>query len=135
VHELVRVAYGAPLALLNSQVVGGPPWVDVDRFEITAKIAGPTDVSNGPPVRLLELRRTLLADRFNVRVRTETRRLPVYDLDLEYTPGLGSASQPSADAKPDLFTAIREQLGLRLQSAVGDVEVIVIERAEQPASD
>jgi hypothetical protein len=37
VHDLVRVAYGAPLALLDSQVVGGPPWAKADRFEISAK--------------------------------------------------------------------------------------------------
>jgi uncharacterized protein (TIGR03435 family) len=200
VHDLIRVAYGAPLALLDSQVVGGPGWIKVDRFDIAAKIAGaPTDFSNGPPAHLLDMVRTLLADRFALRTRRETRRLPVYDLvlekrggvrgprlrptdgacvpvpssssdsrplcgftrfapgqisargmtldvfasgisprsdierivrnrtglsdrfdlDLEYTPGLGTASDPAADAKPTLFTAIREQLGLRLQSTVG----------------
>jgi uncharacterized protein (TIGR03435 family) len=215
VHDLVRVAYGAPLALLESQVVGGPGWINVDRFDIAAKIAGqPTDLSNGPPVHLLEMIRTLLEDRFKLRTRKETRRLPVYDLvlekrgargprllvtdgtclsvpiaqsdsrplcgftrfapgqisargmtldvfasgisprveierivrnrtglsekfdlDLEYTPGLGTASEPGADAKPTLFTAIREQLGLKLQPAVGPVGVIVIEGVERPTQD
>jgi hypothetical protein len=59
VHDLVRVAYGAPLALLDSQVVGGPGWAKVERFDITAKIAGqPTDLSNGPPPNLLEMIRS-----------------------------------------------------------------------------
>ena len=31
VHDLVRVGYGAPLALLDSQVVGGPGWLKVRR--------------------------------------------------------------------------------------------------------
>jgi uncharacterized protein (TIGR03435 family) len=215
VHDLVRVAYGAPLALLDSQVVGGPGWINVDRFDITAKFAGArTDFLNGPPAHLLDMIRTLLADRFALRTRRETRRLQVYDLvlekrgvlgprlrptdgacvpvpsspsdsrplcgfsrfapgqisargmtldvfgsgisprseierivrnrtglsdrfdlDLEYMPGLGTASDPAADAKPTLFTAIREQLGLRLQTAVGPVEVIVIESVERPTED
>jgi uncharacterized protein (TIGR03435 family) len=42
---------------------------------------------------------------------------------------------PATDAKPTLFTAIRDQLGLSLQPVVGPVEVIVIEGAERPTED
>jgi len=36
---------------------------------------------------------------------------------------------------PDLFTALREQLGLKLESSEGPVEMFVIERLERPTPD
>jgi uncharacterized protein (TIGR03435 family) len=43
---------------------------------------------------------------------------------------------PPADPNaPSLFTAMQEQLGLRLQSTKGPVEVLVVERIEQPIPD
>jgi uncharacterized protein (TIGR03435 family) len=36
---------------------------------------------------------------------------------------------------PDLFTAIQEQLGLRLESTKGSVEVIVIDHVEKPSEN
>jgi uncharacterized protein (TIGR03435 family) len=40
-----------------------------------------------------------------------------------------------ASANPTLFTAIQEQLGLRLQSGRGPVDTLVIDRAEKPVAD
>ena len=37
-RQFLRVAYGNPAALRKNQVVGGPSWVDTDRFEIVAKV-------------------------------------------------------------------------------------------------
>jgi uncharacterized protein (TIGR03435 family) len=60
-----------------------------------------------------------------------------YDLTLRWTPDdapppmLNGAPDPNAP--PDLFTAIQEQLGLKLESAKGPVEVLVIDRIEQPS--
>ena len=39
---------------------------------------------------------------------------------------------PSANDGPSIFTAVQEQLGLRLESARGPVEHLVIESAERP---
>ena len=64
-----------------------------------------------------------------------------YDFTLEWAPdtGLPGARPDGPDAppppdpnSPSIFTAIREDLGLRLQSASGPVEIIVIDHVEKP---
>ena len=43
---------------------------------------------------------------------------------------------PAVDATaPDLFTAIREQLGLKFDATKGPVEVLVIDSVSQPTPD
>ena len=62
-----------------------------------------------------------------------------FDYDLTWMPeivppGLNAADTGSPDA-PSLFNAIREQLGLKLESARGPVEVLVIDHVELPTQD
>lgn len=67
----------------------------------------------------------------------------LFDADLLFMPeiGLGGLSveqmarDPRFQGRPGLFTAIREQLGLKLEPATGDVQVLVIEKAERPKAD
>jgi uncharacterized protein (TIGR03435 family) len=54
----------------------------------------------------------------------------VYRIDLRWSPD-NVAGLP-ADAPPEIFTAIREQLGLRAQAATAPTEVLVIDSAERP---
>ena len=61
-----------------------------------------------------------------------------YDFDLEWTydeTQFGGQLPPvtGTPEKPDLFAALQEQLGLRLQATRGDVETIVIDRVERPS--
>jgi uncharacterized protein (TIGR03435 family) len=66
-----------------------------------------------------------------------------WDLDLEFTPeGLNpvAGAPPGAPASapsdlPSVFTAVQEQLGLKLESTRAPVEVLVIERLERPTPD
>ena len=64
VRTLVQLAYGYPDTLRDAQLVGGPSWINTDRFEINATFDGPIAIApNSPPVRLLAMERALLADR------------------------------------------------------------------------
>jgi uncharacterized protein (TIGR03435 family) len=64
-----------------------------------------------------------------------------YDFDLEWTRDEsqfgGKIPLAKVDIPPklDLFAAMQEQLGLRLQSARGPVEVLVIDRVERPTEN
>ena len=49
-------------------------------------------------------------------------------------PGPGAAPSTSADPVPSLFTAIQD-LGLRLESAKGPVEVLILESVQKPTEN
>ena len=167
------------------QIIGGPSWLDSDRFHIEAKAEQPTN----DEAALDAMLRNLLADRFHLVLHTEIRTVPalllvvgekgpkleqgdgggaateaghgrikiwnesmddfaerlarvtdlpvinqtslpgVYNLKLRWTP---DGDHPRPDDPPSLFTAIQEQLGLRLTARKSEVQVLVIDHAERP---
>jgi uncharacterized protein (TIGR03435 family) len=63
----------------------------------------------------------------------------LYDIRVEWTPEQ-FGPEPGAEVKPDeangtLFTALQEQLGLRLQSEKAPVDTIVVDRASRPTAN
>jgi uncharacterized protein (TIGR03435 family) len=60
-----------------------------------------------------------------------------YDYTLKWMPepGIGPPGPPVDPDAPNVFTAVQEQLGLKLESARGPVEVVVIDRLEKPTLD
>ena len=199
-NRTIAAAY--QLGPLLFRLTGGPAWIANERFDITATLpegAGPTDV----PAML----RTLLADRFGLVVRRETREAPAYalvmarsdgrfgprlrrstvdcaaeqkagrqhphcqtqvdsniqirgqgmatlarllptfaqrpvidrtgltggfDVDLEIPP---QSTAAGTDTGGGIFTAITEQLGLRLEATTAPLEFIVIESVERPTEN
>jgi uncharacterized protein (TIGR03435 family) len=73
-RSLVRTA-NVPRYQMEGQIVGGPVWVDGDRFDITAKVDA---AATQDDVRAMV--RGLLADRFKLFTHSETRELSVYML-------------------------------------------------------
>jgi uncharacterized protein (TIGR03435 family) len=81
--ELVEYAYGLRS---DDQVSLGPDWVKTDRFDVQARM-GEAEIAATEKLSLAEkkaaLRRmmqSLLAERFQLKVHSETKQVPVYDL-------------------------------------------------------
>ena len=49
--------------------------------------------------------------------------------------GPGAAPSTASDPVPSLFTAIQEQLGLKLESTKGPVDVVVIDSVQKPTEN
>ena len=226
---LIRNAY----QIQDFQLIGAPDWVSSDRFDIVAKAEGevPPTAPGGPPGPIQFMLRALLAERFNLKMHSERRELPIYalilarsdgklgaqlrpaavdcaaiqagrrggpppappqpgerlpcgirvgpgqltggsmpmsqlatllapfvqrvvvdrtgltgnfDFDLTWTPDQIPQGPPPAGAPllppvdpngPSILTAVQEQLGLKLDSTNGPVDVLVVDRVEQPTPD
>ena len=106
---------------------------DTNDGEITAK-----------GVTVADLARTLTQELSHElgRVVTDHTGLPgKYNLTLTWTPA-DTARSPDAGASgslpdpgPSIFTALREQLGLKLEATRGPVQVLVIDQLDPPAAD
>jgi uncharacterized protein (TIGR03435 family) len=203
--KLVGEAYGITDAKL---LTGGPPWIDIDKFDLEAKF----DAASIPEAKNLTYRQradmlqSLLADRFHLKVHFETKDFPVYSLviakggpkltetkpedirndstgtpaclvgrnaktliytavgchtrDLEgqlrYATGRtvidktgltarynfelswSSDNTPPnspAAAYPSIFTAVQEQLGLKLEPSTAPLSILIIDSAEKPSEN
>jgi uncharacterized protein (TIGR03435 family) len=64
-----------------------------------------------------------------------------YDFTLEWRPDQVQAGPnppqlpPEVDARPDLFAAIQEQLGLKLEATKTPVEVMVVDKVQRPSDN
>jgi len=77
--DLVAYAYG----VAPDKVLGGPSWVEFDRFDVIAK-AEP----NTPPEKLKAMLQSLLADRFKLVFHSDTKPFPGWALTAGKNPKL-----------------------------------------------
>jgi len=75
----------------------------------------------------------VLTDQMGRFVEDRTGLAGVFDFTLDWVPDTNS--QTALDSGPSIFTAVKEQLGLRLDAVKGPVEVVVIDRVETTASE
>jgi uncharacterized protein (TIGR03435 family) len=88
-QDLIRYAFD----LDESRLIGGPAWMNADRFDIVAK-------SNAtiPDADLKTMAQNMLVDRFSMKMHIETRNMPVYAMVLARADGrLGPNMRPEGD--------------------------------------
>jgi uncharacterized protein (TIGR03435 family) len=56
-----------------------------------------------------------------------------YDFTLKWTPYNSQTNEPNA--APDIFTAVQEELGLKLEATKGSADVLVIDHVERPSAN
>ena len=84
-------AENAPLVMIMQnayavqayQIVGGPSWINAERYDIEAKPEGEVDRK-----QMWLMLQTLLADRFKLALHRETKELPMYALTVTRSPKL-----------------------------------------------
>jgi len=87
-------------------------------------------VGTGVPMGLFA---SLLGTKLGRTVIDQTHLAGRYDVDLRWMP---DAVVPDPDASgPDIFTAVQEQLGLKLQASKGPTGFLVIDRIEKPSAN
>src|SRR5205814_910367 len=86
--DLVRTAYSVDAG----KVIGGPAWLEYDRFDVIAKVP-----PNTPQATLKEMLQSLLAERFKLVVRKDTQPVAGFVLSM----GKGKPRLKEADGKGD----------------------------------
>ncbi len=85
----------------------------------------------GQPLAVLATHVSTAVDRI---VQDRTGLGGGFDFELAWSSGLKPAAGPASEL-PSVFTALQEQLGLKLEPSRGPVEVLVIDSAERPTPD
>src|SRR5580704_2318535 len=72
VRMLIEYAYD----VRDDQISGGPAWLDSEKYEVLGKPPDSPETGGGAPVVRLRTQ-SLLADRFHLVLRRETKEMPV----------------------------------------------------------
>src|SRR5215211_2161042 len=72
-NQTLRVLLVTAYGLEDFRIVGGPDWIDKDRFDVQARAESPVTRADAMPML-----RSLLHDRFKVIAHTERRDRSVY---------------------------------------------------------
>jgi uncharacterized protein (TIGR03435 family) len=80
-RQIILMAYG----IRDYQLIGAPDWIASERFDVDGRVSD--DSAGRPQADIRLMLQALLADRFGLVVRRETRELPVYALTMARTDG------------------------------------------------
>jgi uncharacterized protein (TIGR03435 family) len=126
-HNETRVLPAYELALAKN----GPRLHASTADEIGSRV-----FPNAPGVHAKQITMQRLAELLSMKldrpVADNTGVPGVFDIELTWTP---DTAPPDADLGPSVFTAIQEQLGLKLQARKLPIEVLVIDHISKPTAN
>jgi len=100
VKDLIAAAFGMAdiQALIPERILGGPDWIDSERYNIDAKASAEFQFApGGPPQEALVMLRSLLEERFKLIAHREAREMAIFELVVARKDGrLGSGLQKSS---------------------------------------
>ena len=112
VKDLIAAAFGMAdiQALIPERILGGPDWIDSERYNIDAKASADFQFApGGPPQEALLMLRSLLEDRFKLVTHREAREMPIFELVVARNDGrLGPGLRKSSVDCDALFAAGRD---------------------------
>jgi len=104
--DLIGLAYSSN----TTKILGGPSWLEMDRFDVTAKQPPQTT----PDMQRLMLR-SLLKDRFKLVIREDTKPMPTYALTIGKKPQLKEADgSGDTGCKPQSTAAAAGEGAIRI---------------------
>ena len=123
---LIQQAY----SVMGWQIAGGPPWADSDRYDITATVRMPGDLTRE---RLSPMLERLLADRFQLRIHRDSKEMAGFALEI----GRGGAKlKPASDGVPRPDTIRMSGIGFRGQGlTIADLVQIIGGTLSRPVAD
>jgi uncharacterized protein (TIGR03435 family) len=132
VYDLVVAKRGPKLQEAKQDRTDGAPAVPHNSWMGTSP-----GRFNGQAVRLSALIE-VLSHELHRTIIDKTGLTGEYDFKLKYTPDEGPPpmlnGQPDT-SEPSIFTALEEQLGLKLNPAKGPVDTLIVDHVEQPTEN
>jgi uncharacterized protein (TIGR03435 family) len=118
-----------------ARAAGAPPVIalDPDKRPICGTRGAPgTHISGALTMEQLALQ---LARNVGRPVVNRTGLKGTFDWDLRWAPDDTLDRDPAGTFGPSIFTALQEQLGLKLDATTAPIEVLVVDRVEQPTEN
>ncbi len=101
------------------EIVGGTPWWNQNKFDITAKAEG----GSASLDQMRTMLQGLLADRFKLKTHVETRDMPIYELVLARADKkFGPKMKASTDSCPDFKEQQQKMLEAIAKGGVGALQ-------------
>ncbi|HEY4379328.1 MAG TPA: M56 family metallopeptidase [Acidobacteriaceae bacterium] len=134
VYELQVAKNGPKLTKSN-------PETEQGELMISRNTSGPGSTVHGKVTTMAGLAKLLEGTQFDRPVVDRTGLTGNFDFEMTFLSDhfkgkpIGPAVEDQPDAPPGIFTAIQEQLGLKLEPSKGPTEIMVIDHVEKPALD
>jgi uncharacterized protein (TIGR03435 family) len=126
IYELVVAKGGPKLKPASDEASRTGIGMSINNNRYSSKLT-----ANSQPIASLA---KALSGQLHRSVIDKTALTGNYDFTLQWTPD-GAPASTDADSAPSIYTAVQEQLGLKLQPAKAPVEVLVVDHAAMPSEN